>query len=75
MVGFMGLLIFFFLDKKCLNTFRCLRSSCPSGPNTVQVLYNFPSSSSGMDPGEQVTQSLTFDPVLENAPCYKTQIS
>lgn len=36
----------------------------------MQVLYNFPSSSSGMDPGEPVTQSLTFDlelkmPVVE----------
>lgn len=32
-------------------TFLCFRIRSPSGPNTVQVLYNFPPSSSGIDPG------------------------
>ena len=34
------------------HTFLCLRISSPSGPNTVQLLYNFPPSSSGIEPGE-----------------------
>lgn len=32
-------------------TFLCLRIICPSGPNTGQLLYSFPPSSSGIDPG------------------------
>ena len=35
------------------HTFLCLRIISPSGPNTIQLLYNFPHSSSGIDPVEQ----------------------
>lgn len=34
----------------CRHTFLCLRIISPSGLNTAQLLYNFPQSSSGMDP-------------------------
>lgn len=36
----------------CTHTFLCLRIRFPSGPNTVQVLYNFIPSCSGIDPEE-----------------------
>ena len=35
---------------RVLLTFLCFTSKAPSGPNTGQVLYNFPESSSGMEP-------------------------
>lgn len=44
----------------CIHTFLCFRISCPSGPNTVQLLYNLPPSSSGMDPGEQDVSLFRF---------------
>lgn len=48
------------LAGKSPRTFLCFRIISPSGPNTAQVLYSFPPSSSGMDPVEhENTKNMT----------------